>query len=159
MPEFRIGHGVDLHRLVSGRRCVLGGVEIESPLGPEGHSDADVILHALMDALLGAVGESDIGTHFPNTDPRYKDSDSKTLLSHVWNLVKDSGYNLANCDICVVAEVPKLKPHIAAMKEEVAKVLSCSPEQIGIKATTAEGLGAIGRREGIFASATVLLTR
>lgn len=159
MQELRIGQGVDLHRLVKGRKCVLGGVEIASEVGPEGHSDADVVLHALMDALLGAIGESDIGTHFPNTDEQWKGASSLVLLDQVWKIVSTAGWKLVNADISVVAEHPKLKSHIPEMKAVVASHLHTSPERIGIKATTAEKLGAIGRGEGISSLAVVLLER
>ncbi len=157
--ELRVGHGVDIHQLAEGRRCVLGGVEIPSDRGPIGHSDADVIIHALMDALLGAAGETDIGTHFPNTDPRWKNADSIKLLGIVWDRLSGQGWQFVNCDICAVCEMPKLKPHIAGMKEQIAIALGTEIARIGIKATTAERLGAIGRGEGIFASATVLIQR
>lgn len=159
MSELRLGHGVDIHRLVTGRRCILGGVEIPSDVGPEGHSDADVILHALVDALLGAIGESDIGTHFPNTDPKWKDADSIELLKQSWKMVTERGWKLINTDICVIAEAPKLKSYIPVMKERIAKELDAGTDRIGIKATTAEKLGSLGKSEGIFASATVLLER
>jgi len=157
MSTYRIGHGIDIHPLVAGRACILGGATIPSDVGPDGHSDADVILHALMDALLGAIGESDIGTHFPNTDPKYKGAASTQLLAEVWKLVRAKGFELANCDIAVVTETPKLKPYISEMKGVISKLLDST--EIGIKATTAEKLGAIGRGEGIYASATVLLVR
>lgn len=153
----RIGIGYDIHKLVPGRPCILGGVTIPSSVGPEGHSDADVILHALMDAMLGALAEGDIGQHFPNTDSAYKGADSMALLSHVMKIVKGRGYRVGNCDIMVIAEVPKLAPHVLAIREEVAKALSTGVSSVSVKATTNEGLGAIGRREGIAAQAVCLL--
>lgn len=153
----RIGLGYDVHRLVAGRPCILGGVTIPSSVGPEGHSDADVILHALMDAMLGALAEGDIGQHFPNTDSQYKGADSMTLLSHVMKIVTGRGYRVGNCDIMVIAETPKLVPHVLAMREALAKALSIGVSSVSIKATTNEGLGAIGRKEGIAAQAVCLL--
>ncbi len=153
----RIGMGYDIHKLVAGRACILGGVPIPSPAGPDGHSDADVILHALMDAMLGALAEGDIGQHFPNTDPKYKDADSMTLLADVMKIVKGRGYRVGNCDIMVIAEIPKLAPHILSMRESLAKILSVGVSSVSIKATTNEGLGAIGRKEGIAAQAVCVL--
>lgn len=155
--SIRIGMGYDIHKLVAGRPCILGGVTIPSLVGPDGHSDADVILHALMDAMLGALALGDIGQHFPNTDPKYKGADSMTLLAHVVKTIKDLGYQVRNCDIMVIAEVPKLAPHIPAMREAIAKVLSVGTSSVSVKATTNEGLGAIGRKEGIAAQAVCLL--
>lgn len=155
--SIRIGMGYDIHKLVAGRPCILGGVTIPSPVGPEGHSDADVIVHALMDAMLGALALGDIGQHFPNTDPKYKGADSMTLLAHVMKTVKDLGYQMRNCDIMVIAEVPKLAPHVLAMREAIANVLSVGISSVSVKATTNEGLGAIGREEGIAAQAVCLL--
>lgn len=157
--NLRIGHGVDIHQLESGRRCVIGGVVIPSPIGPVAHSDGDVLVHSLMDAILGAQGEQDIGAKFPNTDMSYSGADSIKLLELVWKEATANGYSLINADICVVCEAPKIKPHSAAMKERLAQVLGVTPDRIGIKATTAEKLGSLGRGEGIFASATVLLEK
>lgn len=153
----RIGMGFDVHRLVEGRRLVLGGVEIPSTVGLDGHSDADVILHAIMDAVLGALGLSDIGHFFPNTDPKYKDADSLVLAAEVAAVMRDKGYHIGNMDVMVMAEAPKLAPFIAQMKEQIAKVFSCVAPDVGIKATTMEQLGFVGRREGITAQAVVLL--
>lgn len=155
--SIRIGMGYDIHKLVAGRSCILGGVTIPSPVGPEGHSDADVILHALMDAMLGALALGDIGQHFPNTDPKYKGADSMTLLAHVMTTVKDRGYRVGNCDIMVISEVPKIAPHVLAMREAIASALSIGISSVSVKATTNEGLGAIGREEGIAAQAVCLL--
>lgn len=153
----RIGMGFDVHRLVEGRRLVLGGVEIPSAVGLDGHSDADVILHAIMDAVLGALGLSDIGHFFPNTDPKYKDADSLVLAAEVAAVMRDKGYHIGNMDVMVMAEAPKLASFIAQMKEQIAKVFSCAAPDVGIKATTMEQLGFVGRREGITAQAVVLL--
>lgn len=155
--SIRIGMGYDIHKLVAGRPCILGGVTIASPEGPEGHSDADVLLHALMDAMLGALAEGDIGQHFPNTDPKYKGADSMTLLSHVMTIVKDRGYRVGNCDIMVISEVPKIAPHVRAMRETIAKAISVGISSVSVKATTNEGLGSIGRKEGIAAQAVCVL--
>ncbi len=157
--ELRIGHGIDIHPFEEGRRCVLGGVEIPHASGLKGHSDADALLHALVDALLGATGRPDIGALFPNTDPAHAGRDSSFFLSTVWEHVQSDGWSIVNIDCTILAEVPKLNPHIAAMKERISSVLSISTDRIGIKATTTERLGAIGRSEGVAASAVVLLQR
>ncbi len=153
----RVGCGFDVHRLVPGRRLILGGVEIPYHLGLEGHSDADVLLHALADALLGAAALGDIGHHFPPGDPRYKDADSLALLQEAYRLVRERGYRLANADAVVIAEAPRLAPFIVAMRERIATALAVADDQISIKATTTEGLGYTGRGEGIAAQAVVLL--
>lgn len=157
--ELRIGQGFDVHRFAEGRRCVLGGVEIPYSKGLLGHSDADVLTHALMDAILGAIGGRDIGTLFPDTDPAFKDADSIVLLQKVWGIAHGEGWRLVNADISVLAEGPKLKPHISSMLERLSGALGCSPSQLAVKATTTEKLGSVGREEGIVASAVVLLTR
>ena len=157
--EFRIGQGFDVHRFAAGRRCVLGGVEIAHPQGLLGHSDADVLTHALMDAILGAIGGRDIGTLFPDTDPAFKDADSISLLEKVWTIARQDGWCLVNADISVLAEAPKLKPHISAMIQRLSGALQCTPAQLAIKATTTERLGFVGREEGIVATAVVLLSR
>ncbi len=154
---FRIGNGYDIHRLVEGRRLILGGVEIAHELGLLGHSDADVLTHAIMDAMLGALSLGDIGHYFPPTDPKWAGADSLVLLSQVNQLVVDRGWQISNIDSVVVAERPKLKPHISAMRDRLASVLKLEPEQIGIKATTNEKLGPVGREEGISAYAVALL--
>ncbi|HEY9850718.1 MAG TPA: 2-C-methyl-D-erythritol 2,4-cyclodiphosphate synthase [Leptolyngbyaceae cyanobacterium] len=154
---FRIGNGYDIHRLVEGRRLILGGVEIAHELGLLGHSDADVLTHAIMDAMLGALSLGDIGHYFPPTDPKWAGADSLVLLSQVNQLVVDRGWQISNIDSVVVAERPKLKPHISAMRDRLASVLKLAPEQIGIKATTNEKLGPVGREEGISAYAVALL--
>jgi 2-C-methyl-D-erythritol 2,4-cyclodiphosphate synthase/2-C-methyl-D-erythritol 4-phosphate cytidylyltransferase len=155
---YRIGHGYDIHRLVAGRALVLGGVTIPFELGLDGHSDADVLLHALMDGMLGAVALGDIGKHFPNTDERWKGADSRNLLRHVNLLIREKGYSLVNADIMVIAERPKLLPHIETMRRNIASDTGVPLDCISVKATTAEKLGAIGRLEGIEAHASVLLS-
>lgn len=153
----RIGIGYDVHRLVAGRPLVLGGVSIPHSRGLAGHSDADVLVHALMDALLGAVGEADIGNHFPDTDPAYKDVSSLCLLEQVMVLVRTRGFAVLNVDTVVVAQEPRLAPYINEMKLRLAYILGIARDRIGIKATTSEYLGFTGRGEGIAAQAVVLL--
>jgi 2-C-methyl-D-erythritol 2,4-cyclodiphosphate synthase len=153
----RIGHGYDVHRLVAGRRLIMGGVEIPWELGLLGHSDADVLLHAVADAILGAIGEGDIGRHFPDSDQAYKGADSLKLLSHVMGLAGERGYRLGNLDATIIAQQPKMAPHIPAMRSNIASVLQAAVEQVNVKATTEEGLGFSGRGEGISAHAVVLL--
>lgn len=158
MSKIRIGQGFDIHRFAEERRLVIGGVTIEHERGLLGHSDADVLLHAICDALLGAAGLADIGHYFPPSDPRFKDADSLALLAEVKRLIAKAGYPVViNIDSVVMAEKPKIAPHIPSMKARIADVLSIPPERIGIKATTCEGLGAIGREEGIAASAVCLI--
>jgi 2-C-methyl-D-erythritol 2,4-cyclodiphosphate synthase len=144
-----IGYGYDVHRFKKGRKLVLGGVEIQSPKGLDGHSDADVLLHALMDALLGAAGLKDIGNFFPNTDIKYKNISSLLLLEYVYKELKKKNYKINNIDITVIAESPKIYPFIDAMKTNVSKVLNLPKQRIGIKATTNEKMGFLGRGEGI----------
>ena len=153
----RIGHGYDVHRLVAGRKLIMGGVDIPWDLGLLGHSDADVLLHAIADAILGAVGEGDIGKHFPDTDAAYKGADSLKLLSHVMELADSRGYRLGNLDATIIAQRPKMAPHIPAMRDNIATVLNAAIEQVNVKATTEEGLGFSGRGEGISAHAVVLM--
>ncbi len=155
----RIGHGYDVHRLVEGRKLILGGVDIPYEKGLLGHSDADVLLHAISDAILGAIAEGDIGKHFPDTDPRYKGADSLKLLAHVMALADVKGYRLGNVDATVVAQRPKLAPHIPGMRENIAGVLQAHPDRVNVKATTTEELGFAGRGEGIAAYAVVLMER
>lgn len=159
MPELKIGHGYDVHRLVEGRDLILGGIKIEHTKGLLGHSDADVLAHALMDALLGAMRTGDIGQLFPDTDPAYEDADSMVLLSHVMQLVRDKGFELVDCDCTVAAQVPKLLPYREAMRNRMAEVMGVTPDKVGVKATTTEGLGFVGQQEGIAAWAVVLLGR
>ncbi len=151
----RIGYGYDIHRFAEGRPCILGGVFIDSPIGPDGHSDADVLIHALMDAMLGAAGMRDIGYYFPPEDDAFKGISSRLLLEKVVQLLKDSNFGIYNADIMVIAEAPKLKPHIEEMKENLSVDLGIPLSRISIKATTNEGLGALGRTEGIAAQAVV----
>ena len=153
----RIGQGFDVHQLVEGRPCIIGGVTITYEKGLLGHSDADVLLHTVSDALLGAIGEGDIGRHFPDTDPAFKDADSLELLIHVWNLVKERGYQLGNVDATIIAQAPKMAPYIPQMREVIAKALDADTAQVNIKATTTEKLGFTGRGEGIAAQAVCLL--
>jgi 2-C-methyl-D-erythritol 2,4-cyclodiphosphate synthase len=159
--QLRIGNGYDIHRLVPGRPLVLGGVALEHPegLGLDGHSDADVLVHALMDALLGALGLGDIGRHFPPEDARWKGADSLVLLERVMELVRQRGWQVVNVDAVVVAERPKLRPHIEAMRAAIARPLGVAVEQVGVKATTNERLGPTGREEGIACHAVALLGR
>lgn len=154
---FRIGHGYDVHRLVEGRKLILGGVEIEHSLGLLGHSDADVLLHAISDALLGAAAMGDIGGMFPDTDPAFKDADSLELLKQVVARLKSNGYSVGNIDATVIAQKPKLKPFIEKMRENIALVCGCDISQINVKATTEEKLGFTGSEEGIAAHAVCLI--
>ena len=153
----RIGHGYDVHRLIAGRKLILGGVEIPYILGLDGHSDADVLLHAMMDALLGAAALGDIGHLFPDTDPAYKGISSLKLLAVVAARIREKGYELGNIDATVIAQKPKLAPFIEAMRKETARVLQIDPDRLNIKATTEEHLGFSGREEGIAAHAVCLL--
>jgi len=156
---FRIGNGYDIHRLVPDRPLILGGVRIDHELGLLGHSDADVLTHAIMDAMLGALSLGDIGHYFPPSDPQWQGADSLKLLQQVDRLVQAKGWQIGNIDSVIVAERPKLKPHIAAMRDRLAGVLHLQPDQIGVKATTNEKLDATGREEGIAAYAVILLTQ
>ncbi len=156
---FRVGTGYDFHSFEEGGRLVLGGVEIPSDRGLKGHSDADALLHAVMDALLGAAGLKDIGSYFPNTDPRYRKISSLLLLEKVYRLVRGKGFSVGNVDLTVIAEEPKIYPHIEAMKANLARTLHLEADQIGIKATTMEGKGAIGRGEGLAVQAVALLIK
>jgi 2-C-methyl-D-erythritol 2,4-cyclodiphosphate synthase len=159
MKDLRIGHGIDVHPFKEGRRFILGGVQIESPRGLDGHSDADALVHALIDALLGATGQRDIGTQFPDSDVAFKDADSCILLQRVWANLVQHGWSLVNADMTVLAEAPKLKPHISKMQTKLSNILGCDPERVAIKATTTEKMGFVGRGEGVLASAVVLLQR
>jgi 2-C-methyl-D-erythritol 2,4-cyclodiphosphate synthase len=156
--KLRIGHGIDVHAFEDNRRCVLGGVEIPHQRGLAGHSDADALVHAVMDAILGASGQRDIGTLFPDSDNSFKDADSCELLTRLWQPLWLQGWRLINCDVTVLAEVPKLKPFVADMRAKLAGILRCEEDRLAIKATTTERLGFIGREEGVLASAVVLLT-
>jgi 2-C-methyl-D-erythritol 2,4-cyclodiphosphate synthase len=154
---FRIGNGFDVHALVEGRPLVIGGVVIPFDKGLLGHSDADVLLHALCDAILGALALGDLGAHFPDADARWKDANSRDLLRHVSALASAQGYRIGNVDTTVVAQAPKLAPHVRAMRENIAADLGCDVGQVSVKATTTERLGFTGRGEGVAAFATVLL--
>jgi 2-C-methyl-D-erythritol 2,4-cyclodiphosphate synthase len=153
----RIGNGFDVHRLVEGRKCIICGVEIPHTLGLLGHSDADVALHALSDALLGAAALGDIGKHFPDTDPRFAGADSRVLLREVVRLITEKGYKVGNVDVTIIAQAPKMSPHIEAMRANIAADLRCNIDCVSVKATTTEHLGFTGRGEGIAAQATALL--
>ncbi|HSR54028.1 MAG TPA: 2-C-methyl-D-erythritol 2,4-cyclodiphosphate synthase [Acidobacteriota bacterium] len=154
----RIGQGFDFHPFEAGRPLVLGGVTIPHPRGLKGHSDADALLHALADALLGAAGMRDIGSYFPDHDPAYKDISSLILLEKVQRLLRGRGWKVGNIDLTVIAEEPKIKPHVEAIESNLCRVLRLEPDQVGVKATTMEGKGPIGRREGIAVMAVALLT-
>jgi 2-C-methyl-D-erythritol 2,4-cyclodiphosphate synthase len=154
----RIGHGFDVHKLVEGRKLILGGVEIPSAKGLLGHSDADVLLHAICDALLGAAALGDIGKHFPDTDARYKGISSLKLLQHVGELLSTSGYSVGNIDSTLVLEKPKIAPHVEMMREKIAVALKISASQVSVKATTNEGMGFIGVGEGAVAYAVAMIT-
>ena len=153
----RIGHGYDVHRLVEGRDLILGGVKIDFELGLLGHSDADVLLHAVSDALLGAAGLGDIGRHFPDTDPQYKGADSRVPLRHVVKLVRQNGYFISNVDVTMIAQKPKLKDHIPQMVKNIAEDLQIPENRVNVKATTEEKLGFTGTMEGLRCHAVCLL--
>ncbi|HPJ52061.1 MAG: 2-C-methyl-D-erythritol 2,4-cyclodiphosphate synthase [Flavobacteriales bacterium] len=159
MTPFRIGYGYDVHRLVEGRDLWLGGVKVPAEKGALGHSDADVLLHAICDALLGAAGSGDIGTHFPDTDAAWKDADSRDLLRRVKEIISADGWTVGNVDATLVLEKPKIKPHVSAMRETIAGILDIDLSAVGIKATTNEGMGFVGRGEGVCAHAVALLVR
>ncbi|MCM3719728.1 2-C-methyl-D-erythritol 2,4-cyclodiphosphate synthase [Fictibacillus phosphorivorans] len=155
----RIGQGFDVHAFCEGRPLIIGGVTIPYEKGLLGHSDADVLLHAITDALLGAAGEGDIGKHFPDTDPAYKDADSKRLLLDSWKLVEKNGYRLCNIDCTIIAQRPKMLPHIEEMRSGIAGIFNVDVDQVNVKATTTEKLGFVGREEGIAAQAVVLIEK
>ena len=157
--NIRIGNGYDIHKLVNNKPLILGGIEIPHSMGLLGHSDADVLTHAIMDALLGALSLGDIGHYFPPSDPQWKGANSMMLMERVIKIVRSQGWNIGNIDSTVVAEQPKLKPHLKSMRNAIAKILNIDAEQISIKATTNERLGPIGREEGICAYAVVLLIK
>jgi 2-C-methyl-D-erythritol 2,4-cyclodiphosphate synthase len=158
MSDLRIGHGYDVHRLVAGRKLILGGVEIPHDKGLEGHSDADVLLHAISDALLGAASLGDIGQHFPPDDDAFKDADSADLLTKVVAKIRVAGFSeIVNVDAIIMAEQPKMAPHMPAMRQRIADILKVVLAQVGLKATTTERLGMVGREEGIAASAVCLI--
>jgi 2-C-methyl-D-erythritol 2,4-cyclodiphosphate synthase len=155
----RVGQGFDVHQLVEGRPCIIGGVKIPYEKGLLGHSDADVLLHAITDAILGALGLGDIGKHFPDTDAAFKDADSLKLLEQVWKLVRERGYKLGNIDSTIIAQRPKMQPFIPQMAEIIAKALEADVAQVNVKATTTEQLGFTGRGEGIAAQSVVCLIK
>ena len=157
MSDFRIGHGYDVHTFMDGDHIVLGGVTIPHSKAFKAHSDGDVLIHAICDALLGALALGDIGRHFPDTDVRYKDANSRDLLTHVISLVSEKGFKVANVDSTIIAQAPKMSPHIETMQTNLAKDLQVDISQVNVKATTTEGLGFAGREEGIAAHAVVLL--
>jgi len=157
--EFRVGQGFDFHPLEAGRRLVLCGVEIPHTEGLRGHSDADVAAHALANAILGALGEGDLGKQFPDSDPEYKDADSLKLLAVVWNRARELNWRLGNADITIFAQRPKLAPHLPAMRERIAQTMGVEPARLNVKASNPEGLGALGRGEGMAAVAIIMLER
>lgn len=159
MSDFRIGHGFDVHALVAGRKCIIGGVDIPYERGLAGHSDADVLLHALCDALLGAAGLGDIGRHFPDTSAEFKDIDSRILLRRVAGQLKQRGWVAANVDATIIAQAPKMAPHIVRMSTHIADDLGIPVDRVNVKATTTEQLGFTGRGEGIAAEAVCLIVR
>ena len=159
MSKLRRGHGYDVHKLVSERKLILGGVDIPYEKGLLGHSDADVLLHAISDALLGAAALGDIGTHFPDTDAAYKNADSLVLLSRVGEIIKNAGYQVSNIDSTVIAQAPKLAPHIEQMRKNIARALSIEVDDVSVKATTEERLGFTGRGEGISAHAVCIIEK
>lgn len=156
---YRIGSGVDFHQLVEGRAFWLGGIQLEHFKGAKGHSDADVLLHAICDALLGALGLGDIGVHFPDTSNEFKDIDSKILLRRSFALIQQEGYQVVNLDTTLCLELPKIKPYVPQMQEVIAQILQLTPKEVSIKATTTEKMGFVGREEGVMAYATVLLQK
>lgn len=156
--SYRTGMGVDVHRLARGRPMILGGVTIPSERGIQGHSDGDVLSHSLVDALLGAASLGDIGTHFPSSDPEYRDISSLVLLGHVLELIRKKGYQIQNTDSTIILQSPKLSPYITAMKEKVAETIGCDPDDVSVKATTTDYLGFLGTGEGIAALSTVLIS-
>ena len=156
---YRIGSGVDFHQLVEGRDLWIGGVKIPHTKGALGHSDADVLLHAICDAMLGGLALGDIGVHFPDTDDRFKNIDSKLLLKHCYDLISAKGYSVLNVDSTLCLEMPKIKPYVADMQQTIASILHITVNDVSIKATTTEKMGFAGREEGLFAYATVLLAK
>ena len=155
----RVGLGYDVHKLVEGRKLIIGGVNVPHEKGLLGHSDADVLIHAVMDSILGALALGDIGKHFPDTDEKYKGADSMKLLEFVYNLINEKGYGIGNIDCTIIAQSPKMAPHIQNMRENIAKALNTSIENINVKATTEEGLGFTGAKEGIAAQSICLLVK
>lgn len=156
---FRIGHGYDVHKLVEGRKLILGGVDIPHTVGLLGHSDADVLVHAIMDSMLGALALGDIGKHFPDTDEKYKGADSMKLLERVTEICRENGYSIGNIDATIIAQAPKLAPYIYTMRENIARVCGCDVSQISVKATTEEKLGFTGEKLGISAHSVCLMKK
>ncbi|MED4018057.1 2-C-methyl-D-erythritol 2,4-cyclodiphosphate synthase [Sutcliffiella cohnii] len=156
---FRIGQGFDVHQFSEGRPLIIGGITIPYERGLLGHSDADVLLHTVADACLGAIGEGDIGKHFPDTDPNFKDADSAELLQQVWEMVEERGYTLGNIDCTIIAQKPKMAPHIASIRARIAQLLNSTVDRVNVKATTTEKLGFTGREEGIASQAAVLIVK
>ena len=159
LPDIRIGNGYDVHRLVEGRKLILGGVDVPHSMGLDGHSDADALVHALCDALLGALGAGDIGAYFPDTDPKWKGISSLLILKEVMRMVREKGFEVANTDSVIVAQKPRLAPYLKEMKKNIASALGVETDRINIKATTTEKLGFAGREEGIAAYAVALLIK
>ena len=157
--NIRIGHGYDVHKLENGKKFVIGGIEIDHYKGAVGHSDADIVIHVICDALLGAMSLGDIGSHFPDTDETYKNIDSKILLEKVITLVKKNNYNIINIDVTVLLEKPKLRNHIDTMRSKLAEIIGTNISQVSIKATTTEGLGFVGREEGVAAHCVCLISQ
>lgn len=153
----RIGQSIDIHQLVENRKLILGGVEIPYDKGLKGHSDADVLLHAVIESIIGAMGLGDIGKHFPDTDPKYKGISSMILLEHTYQMMIENGYKIGNIDSIIMCEQPKMAPHILKMRENISKVLHCDINQVNVKATRGEKLGFVGRKEGIVSQCVVLL--
>lgn len=159
MNNIRIGYGYDVHRLIEGRKLLLGGIEIPYKKGLDGHSDADVLLHAITDAILGALALGDIGSHFPDDDPKYKNADSIELLKHCYAMALEKGYCIGNLDATVIAERPKLNPHINSIRLRISEILDTVPENISVKATTSEKMGFVGREEGMVSQCVILLVK
>ena len=157
MSNFRIGHGYDVHKLENGKKFVIGGIEIEHYKGAVGHSDADVVIHVICDALLGALSLGDIGKHFPDTDDKYKGIDSKILLQKVMKLVQEEKYQISNVDVTILLQKPKLRNYIDSMRDTLSKIMEINKSQISVKATTTEGLGFVGREEGVAAHCVCIL--
>ena len=157
MSNFRIGHGYDVHKLEEGKKFVIGGIEIDHHKGAVGHSDADVVIHVICDALLGAISLGDIGKHFPDTDDKYKGIDSKILLKKVMKLVKEEKYQISNVDITILLQKPKLRNYIDSMRDTLSNIMEINKSQISVKATTTEGLGFVGREEGVAAHCVCIL--
>ena len=155
----RIGQSIDIHQLVEDRKLILGGVEIPYEKGLKGHSDADCLLHAIIESIIGAMALGDIGKHFPDTDPKYKGISSMILLEHTYNMMNENGYEIGNIDSIIMCEQPKMAPHILSMRENIARVLHCELSQVNVKATRGEKLGFVGRKEGIVCQSVVLLNK